>query len=489
MKKITVLINLLFITFFINAQEKVLDLNDTFYTSYLSKKESFAISNQVTNDLVLLLKEKKKLYSYLLDVNYEILAKVTTKTLPSKYKNLLGYNIVDKKYTILYSNDRNSKFAILQIDFTNNSSKIKILDDFKIKKELYIKSINYNNKVHILAVTENTSDINIYTFDEDFNSQKKVVTFENLEFPNLTGLDAKITASNIFAGIPLEYRIAKIESSNPNVLETTSSQVKLYPLGNELVISFDITPKETKLCYINLDTFTTRHKTYAIQQKPEEDFSRSNSYLFDNKLFQIASSGIKLKFSILDLKTEELIKEYTIEEKDSITFKNSPIFIEGSDISLLFRKDKFRKVEKTKKFLKNVSSGSLGISAYKVANEYNIVLGGIAFLSGGGAGGGFSAGGTIGSGGFASLNFSPTSYGYRGYSTSSRTTYINCLFDTSFEHLQGDIPINKYDKLNDFEDTLPEEINAINIFMHNKILHYNYFDPKERIFKVYQFKE
>jgi len=488
MKQFILLISLFFIAFSSNAQEKVLELNETFHSSYLSKKESFAISNQVTDNLLLLLQEKKKNYSYLLDSNYESIAKVVAKKVPSKYKIIVGYTITNKKYNILYCNDNKSKFAFLQLNFEDFSSEIKVLDTFKIKKEIYIESITYNNKVHILTATENTSDINIYTFDENLKPQKKVVTFENLKFANLTGFDYEITASNIFAGIPIEYRINKIDPSNPNVIENTSSQVKIYPSNNGLIISFDITPKETKLCYINLDTFTTKHKTFAIEQTSEE-FSISNSYIFDNKLFQIASSKIKLKFSILDLETEKVIKEYSIKENDSITFKNSPIFIEGSEISKLFGKDKFRTVEKTKKLLRNISLGSLGISAYKVDNEYNIVLGGITFSSGGRFSGVFLGGGTIGSGGFVSLNFNPTFYGYSGYTASSKTTYVNCLFDTNFNHLQGDIPLNKYDKLNDFEDSLPKEINAINIFTHNEFLHYNYFDPKTGKFKIYRFQE
>ncbi|GAA0715817.1 hypothetical protein GCM10009430_10740 [Aquimarina litoralis] len=488
MKKLVLLISVWSIVFSSIAQEKVLELSETFRTSYLSQKESFAISNKSTNELVLLLKEKKLLYSYLLDSKYKISNQIYSRTVPSKYSKILGYNVNNKIYSIFYSNDRNSKFAVLRLDFTNNSSEIKILEDFKIKNEVYIESINYNNKIHLLTTTENTSDINIYLFDKDLNPTKRVVRLEKLEFPKIEVLNSQLTVSNLFAGIPLQYRISKIESRNPNIIETTSSQIKLYPLDNELTISFDISSKETTLCHINLDTFATKLKRYEIEQRGEE-FDQSNSYVFDHKLFQISSSKIKLKFSILDLKTEQLIKEYLIEEKDSINFKNSPIFIEGSDISQLFRKDKFRTVEKTKKFLRNISLGNVGISAYKVDHAYDIVLGGTLFSHGSVALGGFGFGGTLGGGNFMSFNFNPTFYGYRGYNASTKTTYINCLFDANFNHSQGDIPLNKYDILNDFETTLPEKINAINIFIHNEILHFNYFDPKEKIFKLYKFEE
>ena len=152
-------------------------------------------------------------------------------------------------------------------------------------------------------------------------------------------------------------------------------------------------------------------------------------------------------------------------------------------------------MEKTAKYLRKISAGDIGISAYKVGKEYNVVLGGTSIVQNGGGfgipggfGSGFGAVGTIGSFGTLSLAFNQTFYGYNVYSH-TKSTYINCLFDENFDHLEGDIPKNKYDILNDFEDTLGENTQAVNIFLHNDTLHYGFFDPTKRVYELYNFHE
>ena len=111
MKKIIVLISLFYFSYSLQAQEKVLELQNSFNQKYGSKKESYAVSNQSTGDLMLLLEEGKQFYVHLLDNNYAEKSKISTKTIPSKYKSILGYNIDFKKYSLFFSNSKNTKFG------------------------------------------------------------------------------------------------------------------------------------------------------------------------------------------------------------------------------------------------------------------------------------------------------------------------------------------------------------------------------------------
>jgi hypothetical protein len=196
-----------------------------------------------------------------------------------------------------------------------------------------------------------------------------------------------------------------------------------------------------------------------------------------------------MKFTVSDLASEQLIKEYSITKEDSITFKNSPIIQEGGVNFLgIPDKDRIREMEKTTKYLRKISNSDLGISAYKVNDQYNIILGGIKKTTqGSGYVSGFGAGIPIASYGAISISFNPTFYGYGGY-TSTKSTYINCLFNEDFEHQQGEIPKNVYDKVEEFESTLKKPL-AKNIFLHKGNIHFGFFDKKDRIYKLYRFED
>jgi len=501
MKKIGLLIGLLCSVFVGNAQEKVFEISTGFQKTH-SKKESYALPNQKTGDLMLLFEEGKRFQAHLLDSAYASISEVSTKAIPSKYKLILGYNISGQTYSIFFSDNRSTKFGVQTFDFDAKTTKITPLD-FKIKGEKYVESVIYDNKIHIITITKKTSDLNFYTFDETFTPSKQVVSLKELEHPNPKIRNHTITAYYLLrsttAGMSSPIiDIEKIEGNNPNVIETTSKKNKLYQLDHQLIFSFDYNDKETLVCFIDLETFTSIVKSYNKPSKTEEGYRKSNSYIFDNKLFQIASSNEKMKFTILDLKTEKRIKEYKITKTDSIKFKNSPIIQEGGGLFPALSENRVREMEKTSKYLRKISSSDLGISVYKVDNEYNVILGGTKEIHTGsgyagmnGISGGFGTGigfnGTLSNSSSIWISFNPTFYHYHSY-TSTKSTYINCLFDQDFEHLTGDIKKNNYDRLYDFEDALDKKPKAVNIFIYKNNLHYGFFDVKKRVYELYKFK-
>ncbi|MHA7055744.1 hypothetical protein ACWGOQ_0000885 [Aquimarina sp. M1] len=477
------------------GQEKVFEITDAFSEKFLTYKESYAIPNEENKNLLILTEEDFKLSAYLLDSQYGPKAKIETKALPPRYKNLIGYDIRDNLYSVFFTNSRNTKFGVLQFDINKQTATQRILN-FKLKKEKYIESVIYKNKIYLLSITKRSSDLNIYTFNDSFTAEKKVISLNSVEYPSeLTqGITRKVynmlTAGSTDIFNPT-VNIAKIESRNPNVIETTSKKIKLYRSDNEIAISFDNSVKETKVCFINLDTYELTYKSYDQPAKTEQGFAKSNSYIFDNKLFQISSSRQKMKFRVSDIETKEIIKEYRLNKEDTIDFKNSPILQEGGGMFPSITSNRVREMEKTAKYLRKITAADLGISVYKLGNQYNIVLGGTKEINGGGAmtiGFGGAVGGAVAGFGNITVGFNPTFYGYNGYST-SKSTYINCLFDENFDHLEGDIQKNKYDIINDFEDTLSENIEAVNVFLHDNQIHYSFADPKDHSYQLYRFKE
>ncbi len=494
-KQSITLIAIICITISVSAQEKVLELSGFFSKKTTTHKDSYAISNEDTKDLMIVTDEGKVTGAILLDYEYRQKVKIVTKPLPNKYKNLIGYSIYDNIYSCLFTNDKNTKYAILQFDINSKFGKQKELS-FKLKKEKYLETVIYNNQIYLISISKRSSDLNIYKFDENFSPEKHTISLKQIEYISSKSSGFKRTAYTMMDSSEDPFRpyvsLTKIEPRNPNIIETTSKPVKLYQNDNIITLSFDNSNKETKLCYINLDTFTLDYKAYNKPTATEKGYTKSNSYIFDNKLFQIASSSEKMKFTILDLTTEKMIKEYSVTKKDSINFKNSPI-IQEKGIGIFG--EEVREMEKTSKYLRKISSADLGISVYKVGDEYNIILGGTKEIQSGGGfapdfggGPGIVVGGAIGGSVTVCVGYNPTFYNYGNY-TSTKSTYINCLFDQNFEHLQGDIQDNIFDRVHEFEDNLEKEPKAVNIFLHLDNLHYGYFDKVDKLYKLYRFKK
>jgi len=454
------------------SQEKVIELNDDFLkTQY--KKNSYSISNQFNGDLLLLFEQQRIFKAYLVDSLYQSKYIANSASVNPMYKNFLGYNIEENTYKIFLSNNQNKKFVVLSFDFSSGFSRIIELD-FKIKGEKYIESIIYNNKIHLITITKNSSDINIYTFDHQLKSVKNTIPLKGLKFPPVDNQPAVTSLYDALLQIDddgffgLEIGIVKIKSKNANEISFTKN--KLYHFNNTMILSFDNYDKETQLCFIDLDTFKSEIKLYNKPAKTEKNFKKDNSYIYDNKLFQIASSNKKMKFTILDLNTNLIIKEYTITKKDSIKFKNTPIIQERH----IRQNSKIKEIKNTAKYLRDISYGKIGISVYKHNNKYNITLGGVVeelYMSG-------------------SKNLGATGSNFGStFSYSPKTSiYITCLFSKNFEHIQGSISKNKFDRLHSLESKLKKP-KAVNKFEHNYHLHYGFLDKKSKVYKVYLFEE
>ncbi len=112
--------------------------------------------------------------------------------------------------------------------------------------------------------------------------------------------------------------------------------------------------------------------------------------------------------------------------------------------------DAYRELGKTNRFLRRISKGNSGISARKVNNQYHVIIGGY-IVQKSNAGmmmpfGGIPLG-TIGS---ATVFFNPTQIAFNSFSN-NKTTRIESLFDENFNHVEGEIKENAFDKMKDFK--------------------------------------
>lgn len=447
MKKIVTLLVIITICHVSFSQEKIGLFKNDLAKNSSAIKDVVPIVNQKNDEISLFFIDTKNVYGYLLDTNFNVIDKLSAEDKNKKYKLVIGSSISDSNdYRIFLSDNKNKSFATVNLSYNAKEATIK---EFTLKssKEEFIQTINHNNQFYLLSVLKGTSLLGLYTFDDDGNPKLHGLDFNRDKFFDIDGQEE--TLYDLFnSEFSKPEDITKIDKDNPNSIEVTSAFTKLYVRGNKVTITFDENKDFTQVISFDLLTFEKEVKKFP---KPLESIKankkKSNSFIYGKNIFMLSASDQIAIFNINDFDSGAFIKEYIAEEEDSISFKNSPIIQDGGMY------DRYREMEKTKKFLRKITAAEVGISIYKNDNIYQITLGGRLEIKA--SGGGMMMPGmpgiTMASFGAVSTYFNPSFFAYNAYAH-SKSTFIECLFDENFEHINGEPKENVFDKIKEFKE-------------------------------------
>lgn len=460
-------------------------------------KDVIPITNSKNNDVVVFFSDPKNVYGYKLNNKFEVTSKITSEEKRRKYKTLLGYAIPNEdNYKVVLTNKGKNKFLIVDFYFNENKTTTKefVLDN---ASEKIIQTVSFDNKFYLItaipfiggnysgqksggvSVSPNGDIINFYTIGNDNNLIKKEIDISEHPFIDKAGKRIKVRtlltrSSTLFS--KSNNTIPKIDSRVSNVIDITAKTEKLYLKDNILVFSFDKNNEFTQLLEINLNDYTVKKETYP---KNLPDAKRSNSFILDKEVLVASSTKKELLVEIFDSESKEVLKKFNIYADKEITFKNSPIIQKGGAYA------NYRELKTAKQFLRKITADKFGISILKNADNYKFSIGGNSPKPNGGAAmpgfGGMPIGGI---GGPVSLFFNPTMFAYNS-SVGTKSTQIDCLLDLNFEHIEGEIPQNSFDKINDFLDR--EENDITEVFKQGDQIILGSYDKKSKKYYFYKF--
>ncbi|MFD1016866.1 hypothetical protein [Winogradskyella rapida] len=471
------LVLILIVNFNLQGQERVV----SFKNEDLSKrvnKDSYNLSNAITKDLALLIIERKTIAAYLFNAEFEQLEQFQTTNIKSKYNEVLGYSVEGTRYNVLYTNQNHKKFAIFHLDFsTKTSSTTEVALNLE-KGELFLEAITYNNELYILT-GDNYSNLSIRQLDSNFTFQR-LKTFQLEEINAETSLISSKVAIGAFVLSGNEApNITKIDPRSPSSIERASSANKIYQDEETLYLTFDNDKTATLLYTINLETLDLKIKSYPYPKpRINDSFKKFNSYIFQNKIYQIASSKAEMAFEIKDFEGQ-LIKDYYVSKAMTIDFKSSPIIQEGATAIPFVNT---RKLEQTSKYLRKISAGNLGINVQLSNKVYYVTLGGYLEINTSGIIPVVSTP-TMSKTGFISFN---TTYESYNYYTVTKSTFFNTILDSNFNHIEGAIESNAFDKITAYKSD-KAYLTAEDVFFHNNELYFGVFNLKESEYTLLKF--
>lgn len=474
--RLVVLICCLF-AFSSQSQEVVLSFKNEDLSRRITK-DSYTILNAENNNLALIIIERNDAVVYLFDSEFKALATFKTANIKPKYNEALGYSINGNIYSVLYTNNTRKKFAFHHIDFNSKTSTVTEVELLLNEDELFLDAISYNNSVYVLS-GNNSTELTLQQLNTT-SEFKRLKTFNLEEIGQHTSLiSSKIAmGSFVFAGNKTS-NITKIDPRVPASIERASNVNKLYQNNETIYLTFDNNEEATILYTINLDVLNLSVDTYPYPKSRLNDaFKKFNSFIFQNNIYQIASSNDEMAFEIKDF-SGKVLKDFYVNRDMSINFKNSPIIQEGTS-ALPFVST--RELEQTSKYLRKISAGNPGINVQKVEDLYYVTLGGYLIVNTGGASPIVSSP-TMTTNGFVSYN--PTYLSYNSYAV-TKSTYFNTILNSEFNHVKGKIKSNTFDLLSEYKKN-EKYSSAEDIFYINNTLYFGYFNLKESEYYLVKF--
>lgn len=279
----------------------------------------------------------------------------------SESKILMGYSFGEDGNPTLYWLSPVSKNIIIIKYYLETKTSKALKFDFP-DNQLLVTQYKKDNAFYLLMQKEDKQGLTLFVFNNGTVEEKF------LDFSPFTFLDQKIRKVT-FNQILRQYPIRKMDSGEYNELYKAIAKTKLYTLPNRLILTLDHNLGKTQLFDINIENLEIKEREF-IPPTTENSAKSSNSFYHENKLYQLSANSDQLLLDIKDFNSGELIKNFTVVKKDTISFKNSPLLIQKENF-------KPRKVKNTAKFLKQLSFSDIGLSVFKNRKNLFLTIGGI----------------------------------------------------------------------------------------------------------------
>lgn len=231
---------------------------------------------------------------------------------------------------------------------------------------------------------------------------------------------------------------------------------------------------------INIGDFTAAEK---FIKKPYVPFSErseinSNSFLLGDKLYQIKTSYSKISLTVKDL-NDNLIKEYSSLESETIKFKNGDIIQENGG------SDNKRILDKTSQLLNKIVNFGVSVSGYELDGNHLITFGCVSpeQQNSMAMAGMFGAAGVL----LAYAISNPTMESFSAYAN-RKVVYVNCLFDKNGNYVNSGVKPLAFDKIRLFLEE-QKNLSSHTLFRLDNSYYLGYYDKSAKQYALRKFDE
>lgn len=443
------------------------------------KSDVFQTLNEKEKEVTLFFNDKVKVKAIRLNEKMQILDSISTERPAIKtYDGMIGYTLNNNNTRLFWSSNNYQEIFTQLFDF--NSRKVETKKySLILKEEKVLQKFSGKENFYILSVVKNNT-LKLHIFDKEGVYSEKIIPLNGFNFSKSD--NTKSDLYGIFREnlLPFEapFSLQNINAKSPTSLTDSAKKRKCYFDNEQIIITLDANVDYTQVLTIDLNNFSVVEKIVKQKLISEDRFYlSSNSFYFENKLYQIKMSMEQFYFTIKDL-NNNLIKEYKANSTTPIDFKNSAISQEGND----FFGGK-KTLESSSQFIRKVNNLNAGIACYSLGENVLITIGGVSAPQQSAGQTTMNQFGLIGSliGSFA---FNPTMESFNSYSN-RKVVKIEGLFDANGKHIQGDLQPLAFDKIRTFFDK-DNDVSSQTLFKINDY-YLGYYDNKTKEYTIRKF--
>lgn len=277
------------------------------------------------------------------------------------YKGIIGYSFnEDGNPTLYWSSTDLKKMVAIQYDLQAKSTAA-VFYELPFLKESIVNQFQANNSFYILSEKDLEQKLVLYVFKEG-KKEEKILDFSTFKFQNKKG--EVLTINEILEVCPIK----KIETGEFTPLFKGTQKTKMYVLKNQMLLTLDHNLKETQVFDIDLTSFAIQEKKIP-QPATKKQTGLANSFFYENKLYQVSANEDELLFEIKNYGTGTTLNSFQVDKKDTISFKNSPLFMQIDN-------QQPKEMKNTAKFLQRLLFLDMGCSVYKTQKEILVTIGG-----------------------------------------------------------------------------------------------------------------
>ncbi|WP_129540455.1 hypothetical protein [Flavobacterium sp. 140616W15] len=410
-------------------------------------RDVFQTINNDKNEVTLFISDKEKVKAIRLNEKMQIADSISTERPNTRaYSNMIGYNSSNDNTRLFWSsNDYEDVFSQLY-DFT--SRKV-VTQQYSLifKNEKVLQKFSGNENFYILSVIKKSNNFKLHIFDKDGAHKEQIINLDGFRFfrYGYTKTDLYGVFEENLLPFEVPFTLQNINVKNPTSLTDAAKKRKCYFDNNQIIITLDANIDYTQVITLDLINFVATEKMIKKRSiaTSERHFLNSNSFFFDNKLYQVKTSSELFYFTIKDL-NDNLIKEYQANAINPIDFKNSEFYQEGGAFGGK------RTLDNSSQFIRKINNLNTAISCYHIGQSTLVTFGGVSASQQSGGQAAMSQFGLIGA--LAGVAFfSPTMESFNSYSN-KKVVKIESLFDSQGNHIKGDLQPLAFDKIRTFFD-------------------------------------
>jgi len=445
-------------------------------------RDVFQTLNENKKEVTLFVSDKIKVNALRLNEKMEVIDSLSAERPMAKtYTNMIGYNLNNDNTRLFWSsNDYEEIFT----QFFDLKTREVITKQYSLvlKEEKVLQKFSGNDNFYILSVLKKGNNLKLHIFDKDGIHTEKLIDFNRFKF-----LKSENTKTDLYGVLkenllPFEapFSMQNINVKNPTSLTDSAKKRKCYFNDKQITITIDTNIDYTQIFIIDLETFSVTEKIVRQHSISGDRFYlSSNSFYFENKLYQIKTSMDKFYFSIKDL-DNKIIKEYDASSEKQIDFKNSEMSLEGSDFGGK------RTLTNSSQFIRKINNLNLGISCYHIGQNTLIAFGGVSSEQQSAGQTAMSQFGLIGA--LVSVAvYNPGMESFNSYAN-RKVVKIEGLFDNEGNHIKGELQPLAFDKIRTFFDK-NKDVSSQTLFKMGDFYNLGYYDNKTKEYIIRKFAD